>query len=126
MDGAGWDERTHIGAFGRHVAIVLPREGRLGAFLPDDAELLRRQHGLPLVLALLDRVVRHVSGLLTAEQGAEEGDAGHGPEEEAGRVATVGEGRLRQAGEGRGDIGEGEGSDEGREGWDAHVVWGVL
>lgn len=71
--------------------VVFARIGRLGAFVPDDAKLLRRQHGLPLVVALLDRVVRHVGRLCgggIAEQGAEEGgDGGHGPE-----GAVVGDG----------------------------------
>lgn len=64
--------------------VVFPRVGRLGAFAPDDAELLRRQHGLPLVVALLDRVVGHVrlcGGGAAAEEGSEEGgDGGHRPE----------------------------------------------
>lgn len=79
------EERTHISALGRHMLVVFPRVRRLGALFPDNAELLRRQHGLPFLLALLDRVVRHVlfRCRTAAEQGAEEGYAGHGPEEDA-------------------------------------------
>lgn len=82
-----------IGPLAGHVLVVLADVRRLGALAPDDAELLRRQHGLPFVLALLDRVVRHVFWGLpaeSAEEGAEEGDAGHGPEE--GRAVAVGKG----------------------------------
>lgn len=79
--GGGGGGGTYISALGRHMLIILARVRRLGALAPDDPELLRRQHGLPFVLALLDRVVGHVFLFrLTAEQGAQEGDAGHRPE----------------------------------------------
>ena len=70
------------------MLVILARIRRLGALFPNDPELLRRQDGLPFVLALLDRVVRHV--FFAAEEGAEEGDAaGHGPEEVGCRVAVA-------------------------------------
>ena len=73
--------------------IVLARIRRLGALLSDDAELLGRQHGLPLALALLDRVVRHVFLLCRAAEGAEQGaekrHAGHRAQE-GGAVAEGG------------------------------------
>ena len=74
------------------MLIILARIRRLGALLPNHPELLPRQHGLPFVLALLHRVVRHVFFRLraAAEEGAQEGDAGHGAEESG----AVGEGGL--------------------------------
>ncbi len=109
------------------MLVVLARVGRLGSLLANDAELLGRQHGLPFVGALLDRVVGHVFvvGGAAAEEGAEEGDAGHGAEEGrrvagggAGERGGVAEGGWRCRCEGCGEVGEGEGADEG---WEAHV-----
>jgi len=55
-----------VHARGGHVLIVFAREGRLGAFLAEDAELFFVQNSLPLIIALLHRV-RHVSGSGAAE-----------------------------------------------------------
>ena len=68
---------TYVNAFGRHMLVILPRIGRLGALFADHAELLGVEHGLPFVVALFDGVVGHVA-FLAAEEGAEEGDRGHG------------------------------------------------
>ena len=131
---------AHIGAGGGHVLVVFARVGRLGALFADDAELLRREHGLPFVLALPDRVVRHVFGLTAAaaEEGAQEGDGGHGTEEGGGGVGVGAAGQGEEgcsvegcccwvAKGGRGGVCEGECADEVREGWEAHQVlyiWG--
>lgn len=132
-DGGGGEGKAHVGARGGHVLVVFARVGRLGALFADDAELLRRQHGLPLVLALPDRVVRHVFRLAAAEEGAQEGDGGHGTEEGGGGVGAAGQGEEGCSVEGcccccwvaeggRGDVCEGECADEVREGWEAHQV----
>ena len=82
------------------MLVVLARIRRLGALLPNDSKLLRRQHGLPFLLALLDRVVRHVFFLFcpaaaaAAEEGTEKGDAGHGTEEDAAVVVVGGDSLL--------------------------------
>ena len=66
------------------MLIVLAHVGRLGALLADDAELLGGEDGLPLGICLLDRVVGgggHVCFCAAGEEGAEEGEGGHGTEE---------------------------------------------
>ena len=54
----------YICAFAGHVLVIFASVWRLGALLSDDFELLGREHSLPLVVALLDWIVRHVSFLL--------------------------------------------------------------
>ena len=86
------------------MLVVLPRIRRLGALLADDAELLRRQHGLPFVLALLDRVVRHVFCALAAEAGITDVRAEQLPKDKADAIAAlVAEGPTAMVGDGIND-----------------------
>jgi len=57
------------------------------------------QHSAPLVVALLDWV-RHVFVRARAEEGAEEGDGGHGFQEGGARERLEGSYALRRSGEG--------------------------
>ena len=76
---------------------------------------------LPFAVALLHRVA-HVSGLCCVEEGAEEGDRGHGNRAEA-VDGLAGEGRGCAV---EGGVAEGvEGADEGWDGWEAHL-WEVV
>ena len=55
---------TYVCAFAGHVLVVFASVRRLGALFSNDPELLGREHSLPLVVTLLDWIVRHVSFLL--------------------------------------------------------------
>lgn len=69
--------RTRVLAAGGRVLVVLARARILSALLPQDAELLWRQLGAPLVVGLLDGVVCHFAGLCGGgEECSDEGD-GH-------------------------------------------------
>lgn len=80
------------------------------------------QHRPPLVVALLDRVVRHVCLCRAAEEGTEKGDGRHGPE--CWRACKCWEGSLASGGEGtavESGVGECvECADEGWEGRESH------
>lgn len=78
------------------MLIIFARERGFRALLPDDPELLRREHGLPLAVRLLDVVLCCVLLLLGGgEEGSHEGQCGqcgHG----ADRCEFVGEGLLEK------------------------------
>ena len=59
---------TYICAFAGHVLVIFASVGSLGALLSDDSELLGREHSLPLVVVLLDWIVRHISFLLRTKE----------------------------------------------------------
>ena len=63
------------------MLVIFASVGRLGALLSDDFELLGRKHSLPLVVALLDWIVRHISFLLRTEETSQEWEGGHRPVE---------------------------------------------
>ena len=64
----GGNGGTYICAFAGHVLVIFASVGRLSALLSDDSELLGREHSLPLVVVLLDWIVRHISFLLRAKE----------------------------------------------------------
>lgn len=63
------------------MLVIFASVGRLGALFSDDSELLGREHSLPLVVALLNWIVRHVSFLLRTKETSQEWERGHRPVE---------------------------------------------
>lgn len=104
-----------VRARGRHVLVVLAREGRLRALLADHPELLRREDGLPLggrarvrvVGPLVGHVVVVVGGGAGGEESGEEWEGGPGADDGEGVVGGWGE-----LGKGFGDglVGEDQGA----------------
>ena len=74
--------RARVDARRRLVLVELARAGRLGALFAEDAELLGREDGAPLLGGALVGVFRHGGGGgvvgFGGEEGREEGDGGHG------------------------------------------------
>ena len=75
----GGEGKTYVYAGIGQVLVVFARERGFCALLPDDAELLRREDGLPLAVRLLDFIVCVVLLLLGGgEEGSHEGQCGDG------------------------------------------------
>lgn len=115
--------KTYINAFTRHMFIILPGIRSLGAFLPNDSKLLRIQDGLPFIVALLDRIIRHIF-CGRSEERAQKGNAGHrtvdGSVAEDEGLDLLGEARGGGGCQACGQVCQCEGAYEGLEGGWAH------